>query len=45
VVTLWERVYLKSGVDGIFTNRAAELLRAYQRPAESEAVLLKRLGY
>jgi glycerophosphoryl diester phosphodiesterase len=49
VYTLDDRVdfdkAMKSGVDGIFTNRAGELLRTYQRPAQSEAVLLRRLGY
>ncbi|WP_052750405.1 MULTISPECIES: glycerophosphodiester phosphodiesterase [Pseudomonas] len=36
---------MKAGVDGIFTNRAGALLRFYDRPAESEPGLLKRLGY
>jgi glycerophosphoryl diester phosphodiesterase len=36
---------MKAGVDGIFTNRAGALLRFYDRPAESESGLLKRLGY
>ncbi|MDF0731115.1 glycerophosphodiester phosphodiesterase family protein [Pseudomonas entomophila] len=37
---------MRAGVDGIFTNRAGELLRFYKRPAgEPEAQLLKKLGY
>lgn len=35
-----------AGVDGFFTNRPAELLRYYQRPAREDSdALLKRHGY
>ena len=35
-----------AGVDGFFTNRPAELLRYYQRPAKEDSeALLKRHGY
>jgi len=34
------------GVDGFFTNRSAELLKFYERPAkQSPAALLQQLGY
>ncbi|WP_145152939.1 glycerophosphodiester phosphodiesterase [Pseudomonas oryzihabitans] len=34
------------GVDGFFSNRAAELLKFYERPAkQAPAALLKQLGY
>lgn len=37
---------MKAGVDGIFTNRAGELMRFYGRPvAQSEGQLLRTLGY
>jgi len=37
---------MDAGVDGIFTNRASELLKYYQRPATgSVAQLLERNGY
>jgi len=36
---------MQAGVDGIFTNRAAQLLRFYQRPTENESALLDRSGY
>jgi len=36
---------MQAGVDGIFTNRAAQLLRFYQRPTENESALLERSGY
>ncbi|OCT28071.1 glycerophosphodiester phosphodiesterase family protein [Pseudomonas putida] len=50
VYTLDERVdfdkAMKAGVDGIFTNRAGELLRFYGRAqVPAEAQLLKALGY
>jgi glycerophosphoryl diester phosphodiesterase len=37
---------MKAGVDGIFTNRAAELLKYYKRwPSSSVADLLQDNGY
>ena len=37
---------MKAGVDGIFTNRAAELLKFYKRwPSSSVQDLLKDNGY
>lgn len=50
VYTLDERVDFdkatKAGVDGIFTNRAGELMRFYGRsPEKDEAQVLKALGY
>ena len=34
------------GVDGFFSNRSAELLKFYERPAKQEPdALLKQLGY
>ena len=50
VYTLDEKVdfdkAMKAGVDGIFTNRAGELLRFYQRAeVPNEGEVLKTLGY
>lgn len=37
---------MKAGVDGIFTNRAGELMRFYKRPMpQNEGQLLRKLGY
>jgi len=36
---------MHAGVDGIFTNRTAQLLRFYERPTENESQLMDRLGY
>lgn len=37
---------MKAGVDGIFTNRAGELMRFYGRPVpQNEGQLLRKLGY
>jgi glycerophosphoryl diester phosphodiesterase len=36
---------MDTGVDGIFTNRASELLKFYKRPAASVAQVLQNNGY
>ncbi|MNO00616.1 hypothetical protein D3C81_2205440 [compost metagenome] len=36
---------MDAGVDGIFTNRASELLKFYKRPATSVAQVLRNNGY
>lgn len=36
---------MDAGVDGIFTNRASELLKFYKRPAASVAQVLQNNGY
>lgn len=39
------RKVMDAGVDGIFTNRASELLKFYKRPAASVAQVLQHNGY
>jgi glycerophosphoryl diester phosphodiesterase len=36
---------MDAGVDGIFTNRASELLKFYKRPPASVAQVLQNNGY
>jgi glycerophosphoryl diester phosphodiesterase len=36
---------MAAGVDGIFTNRASELLKFYKRPAASVDQVLKNNGF